>query len=57
MLRILIRMTIAICSMLFEDPSDPKGFVKLVIYFVDMCSENQQRVFCYPATKSKGLTK
>jgi hypothetical protein len=40
-----------------EDSSDPKGFVKLLIYFANMCSANQQRVFCYPATKSKGFTK
>jgi hypothetical protein len=40
-----------------EDPSNPKGFVKLLIYFMNMCSANQQRVFCYPATKSKSFTK
>jgi hypothetical protein len=40
-----------------EDPSDPKGFVKLLIYFANMCSPSQLRVCCYPATKSKGFTK
>jgi hypothetical protein len=42
---------------ILEDTSDPQGFVKLRIYFANMCSANQQRVFCYSATKSKGSTK
>jgi hypothetical protein len=36
-----------------EDSSHPKCFMKLLIFFKDMCSVIQQQVFCYSVTRSK----